>query len=99
MADKAWKKNERDIANYIGGVRVPITGRQRGSAPDISHMWLGVEVKLRQTVPGWIHEGMEQAQAASVGHQMPVLIIRQKGQKIQDALICTTLKEFRDRWL
>jgi hypothetical protein len=99
MADKNWKKNERGTAKYIGGERVPITGRQRGDVPDIKHKWLAPECKLRKTIPGWILEGMEQAKAASRGHQLPVLIIRQSGQSIEDSLICMPLKEFRDRWL
>ena len=97
--DKAWKKNERMIANYIGGERVPITGRQRGDAPDIKHNWLSVEVKLRQRIPAWIKNGIDQAEKSAIGHQMPVLIIREKFQKTDDAIICMTLKEFRDRYL
>jgi len=99
MTDKAWKHNERMIAKYIGGKRVPITGRQRGDAPDIEHNWLSVEVKLRQRVPEWIKDGMRQAEASKRRSAMPVLIIREKGQRVEDALICTTLKEFRDRYL
>ena len=97
--DKAWKKNERMIAKYIGGKRVPITGRQRGDVPDIKHNWLSVEVKLRMRIPAWIKNGIDQAEKSAVGHQMPVLIIREKFQKIDDAIICITLKEFRDRYL
>ena len=95
----AWKDNERMIAKYIGGERVPITGRQRGDAPDIKHNSLSVEVKLRQRIPAWIKNGIDQAEKSAIGHQMPVLIIREKFQKIDDAIICMTLKEFRDRYL
>ena len=97
--DKAWKKNERMVAKYIGGERVPITGRQRGDVPDIKHNWLSVEAKLRMRIPAWIKNGIDQAEKSAVGHQMPVLIIREKFQKADDALICMTLKEFRDRYL
>ena len=99
LAVTAWKDNERMIAKYIGGERVPITGRQRGDAPDIKHNWLSVEVKLRQRIPTWIKNGIDQAEKSAVGQQMPVLIIREKFQKADDALICMTLKEFRDRYL
>ena len=95
----AWKDNERMIAKYIGGERVPITGRQRGDVPDIKHNWLSVEVKLRMRIPEWIKNGIDQAEKSAVGQQMPVLIIREKFQKADDALICMTLKEFRDRYL
>ena len=26
MADKAWKKRERDVASYFKGVRTPLSG-------------------------------------------------------------------------
>ena len=87
------------IAKYIGGKRVPITGQQRGDVPDIKHNWLSVEAKLRRRIPAWIKNGIDQAEKSAVGHQMPVLIIREKFQKIDDAIICMTLKEFRDRYL
>ncbi len=96
----AWKHNERVIAKYIGHAeRVPITGRIRGNAPDIRHPWLSIEAKLRMRIPSWIKNGMDQAEKSAVGHQMPVLIIREKGQRAEDALICTTLREFRKRYL
>lgn len=61
MADKLWKAVERRIAKYLGGERVPITGRQRGSAPDIKHEWLSIEVKQRESLPAWVHDAMDQA--------------------------------------
>ncbi len=96
---RAWKKNESVIADFIGGERIPITGRQRGDVPDIKHAWLCVEAKLRTKIAGWIKDGMNQAEEAKRGHQMPALIIREKGQKVGDALICFRLKDFRNRWL
>ena len=96
---RAWKRNESDIAKYISGQRVPITGRQRGDVPDIKHSWLAIEAKLRMKISGWIKDGMNQAEEAKRGHQMPALIIREKGQRVGDALICFRLKDFRDRWL
>ena len=26
MPDKAWKKRERDVANFFGGTRTPLSG-------------------------------------------------------------------------
>ena len=95
----AWKDNERMIAKYIGGERVPVSGRARGDQPDIKHPWMSIEVKLRMRIPSWIKNGIDQAEKSKVGHQMPVLIIREKGQRVDDALICVRLKDFRDRYL
>ena len=100
MADRAWKRNEREIAKYIGHAeRVPITGRQRGDRPDIEHYWLSIEAKLRESLPAWIHDAMRQAEAAARPRQLPVTILRQKGTNVRDALVVIRLEEFREWFL
>ena len=47
----AWKRTERRIAAGLAGVRVPVTGRARGDAPDIPHDRLALEVKHRAALP------------------------------------------------
>ncbi len=61
---KDWKQAERRIASIRGGVRVPVSGRQRGDAPDILHPRLSVEVKPRSKLPAWIEEGMRRAESS-----------------------------------
>ena len=51
MRTNNWKNIERSIAKLIDGDRVPVSGRQRGSAPDIAHPLLSVEVKHRKSLP------------------------------------------------
>ena len=100
MADKAWKRFERRVAKYIGNAeRVPITGRQRGSAPDIEHAWLSIEAKYRATLPAWIKDAFSQAKASARANQAPVVIIGEKGDETGKAWICMELSEFRDRFL
>lgn len=99
MADKAWKACERRIAKYIKGERVPITGRQRGDAPDIKHNWLSPEVKYRKTLPAWFKDAMNQAEASAMPRQLPVVIMVEKGQEVGEAFIMCRLKDFRDHWL
>jgi len=52
MADKAWKKRERQVARWFGVQRVPGSGCDakygRSSASDSTHGALFVEVKLRK---------------------------------------------------
>lgn len=62
-----WKKGERKLAAVLGGVRVPVTGRARGTTPDIAHEWLSVEVKCRLRLPAWLH-----AAAAAAAPYWPV---------------------------
>ena len=99
MADKAWKACERRIAKYIGGERVPITGRARGSAPDIDHAWLSIEVKYRKKLPDWMHDAMSQAKASARGNQMPVVIYCENGMDTGKCYIVTELGDFTDRFI
>lgn len=99
MATKAssrarWKRVERQIAAFLGGVRVPVTGRQRGDAPDIQHEWLSPEVKSYSTVPKWLLEAMTQAEAAAKDGELPVAIVHKKGQKVEDSLVVVRLSDF-----
>jgi hypothetical protein len=97
--DKAWKRNERDIAKFVGGTRVPITGRQRGDVPDIEHNWLALEAKYRKTLPEWLHDAMRQAEAAARPRQMPVVVLREKGMPITDCYFAVRAKDFKDWFL
>lgn len=92
----AWKRNERQLAAYLGGKRVPITGRQRGDVPDIAHEHLAIEAKLRERLPQWILDGLEQALAASAPDQLPCLVLRQKYQRVADSLVVLRLRDFAD---
>ena len=107
--DKTWKKFERDIARElcdIGDIaeRVPVTGRTRGSAPDIDSLFFSIECKYRKSIPQWIKEGMAQAVASSSvmweGDRMktPVLFIKEKGSKIGDTLVVFRLEDIKSLW-
>jgi len=75
MHRSTWKAVERRWATRIGGERVPITGRQRGSAPDIAHDRLSVEVKSGKTISTRQQTAMEQAEASKRGDQVPVVLL------------------------
>nr|MBA3415748.1 hypothetical protein [Chloroflexia bacterium] len=70
MPDRAWKQTERRIAAMLGGERVPVSGRGRGDAPDVAHDSFSIEVKHRQTLPGWLLDALAQAEAASAGNRV-----------------------------
>jgi hypothetical protein len=94
MADKAWKKTERSVARLLGGRRVPVTGRQRGDAPDVQHEWLSVEVKHRRDVPQWLLDAMRQAVASVRGQQLPVAVVHQHGRPHSEDLVVVRLSDF-----
>ena len=89
-----WKEVERAVAAKLGGQRVPITGRQRGDAPDVQHPWLSIEVKHRQLLPAWLHDAMSQAIASVRGNQLPVAILHQAGCKHDDDIVCVRLGDW-----
>jgi hypothetical protein len=96
--DKNWKRAEREIAARIGGRRVPITGRIRGSAPDIEHEWLSVECKQRRRLPEWIRDAMSQAKASARGDQLPVAILHETGRPYSSAFVVLELQAFIDHF-
>lgn len=96
MTDKTWKRAERTVADILGGVRVPITGRIRGSAPDIEHDWLSIEVKHRKRLPEWIHDAMRQAEASVRGSQLPIAVLHEQGQRFDQSFVVIRLGEFTE---
>lgn len=91
-----WKAVERQIATILGGERVPITGRIRGSAPDIAHEWLSIEVKHRKKLPDWLKDAMDQAQQSNPGGQLPVVILHEHRMPFGDSLVQMKLSDFID---
>ena len=76
MNRRTWKRHESWWAEVLGGVRVPVTGRQRGSAPDIEHPTYALEVKSGRVLSPRLREGWAQAQAAAVtSGKLPLLCV------------------------
>ncbi len=96
--DKPWKRTERRVADMLGGERVPVTGRQRGSAPDISHDWLSIECKHRKTLPAWLFDALAQAEASKRGDQLPIVILHEAGQRHANDLVVLRLSDFVDHF-
>lgn len=89
-----WKAVELRIAKMIGGERVPITGRIRGSAPDIEHDKLSVEVKHRKQLPGWLKDAMDQAVKSIKGDRTPVVILHECGKNHKNDFMVFRLGDF-----
>ena len=97
MMEKRWKATERRIAAALGGRRVPVSGRQRADVPDIAHDELALEVKDRNALPGWLHNGLDQAHAIAKkgGGLIPCLVLREKRQRTDDAYCVLRLRDVR----
>lgn len=93
MTSKTWKSAERTVARLLGGERVPITGRARGSAPDVAHDVLSIEVKHWKKFPDWLKDAMNQAEESQKNGQIPAVILHEKGMKYED---CYTVIRLSD---
>jgi hypothetical protein len=94
MTDKTWKQAEREVARILEGRRVPVSGRQRGDAPDVSHSELSIDVKHRKTLPSWLLDAMDQANASSRGTQLPIAVLHQRGSQYEHCLVVVELGPF-----
>ena len=65
MERNTWKQEERNWATRLGGVRVPVTGRQTGSAPDVQHQRYAIEVKMGKVMSPRLQKGWFQAFSSS----------------------------------
>lgn len=97
----AWKATERFVAEQLGGRRVPITGRQRGDAPDIDHPIYSIEVKRRSAplaFPRWLQTAFEQADAANPGHKKPLVVVEHAHGRgrLKDHYVLMRLPDFLD---
>ena len=75
---------------------MPVTGRQRGSAPDIEHRLYSIEVKHRKKLPEWLADAMRQAVASMKPDQLPIVVLHQHRQEIGDSYVVVKLKDFSD---
>lgn len=99
----SWKREERQIAERLGGERVPVNGRQRGSAPDIKHPWLSPEVKSRKSTLLTLKEGMDQA-AKSAAYskrqdgveRLPIVVYHVVGTHLDNAYVVMKLRDFEE---
>lgn len=94
---RRWKAAERELAEQVGGRRVPVTGRARGDVPDIAHPWLSIEAKSWSAMPERVVSALRQAEAANVdGRKLPVALIHGNGERYDQALVVMRLGDFRE---
>lgn len=79
-----WKQSERRMATILGGERVPVTGRERGHAPDIEGVtWAGRRVAIehkygKRIISSRLGTAISQARAAcKASSDIPLVTIEQ----------------------
>lgn len=93
-----WKAFERRVASLLGGVRVPVSGRARGDAPDVKHELYAIECKLTSRPSVFIANAMRQAKASATPGQIPIVVVGTKNHDTRDAIVCVRLSDFADWW-
>lgn len=73
-----------------------MTGRGRGSAPDVKHPLWAIEAKCRKKLPAFafLTDAMDQAIRSVRGDQIPVVIMHQKGQRTNDDMVVMRFGDF-----
>ena len=94
MADKSWKAFERKIAGVMGGERVPVSGRERGYAPDVRCERWSIECKVREKLPVLLMQAVDQAKKSAKVNQLPVVFLKQKYSKFSDTLVVLKITDF-----
>lgn len=98
---RRWKADELRIARRLGGERVPVNGRSRGSAPDIASSWLCPEVKSRKWPLLVLQDALAQAKAAARHllrqdgvERLPIVVYHVVGTPIDRSLVVMELRHF-----
>lgn len=96
----AWKQWERKVATWLGGKRIPVTGRHEADVPDIEHPDLAIEVKATSRQPSTVmQKAQKQAQQAGTSTgKLPVVVqVFAGGQgRSAEVLVSMTLRDFRE---
>ncbi len=67
-----WKRQERQIAAALGGVRLPNTG---AGQCDVRAPGWAVQVKTRATLPGWLWAAVDQAERDAGPDEAPAVVL------------------------
>ena len=93
VADKAWKRAERRVAELTGGRRLGPSGR---NTADVINGWLACEVKERAELPRWLAEAVGQAVRNAPAGMLPVVILHELGRRHVDDVVMLRLGDFRE---
>jgi hypothetical protein len=89
-----WKHAERQIAKWLNGRRVPVSGR--AGQPDVAHPWLSIEVKHRRRLPQWLTMALLQAEQAAAPDQLPIAVLYEAGERYGRSLVVLRLDAFEE---
>ncbi len=77
MSDQRWKRQEREVAALLGGVRLPNSGRGQ---PDVIAGTLAIQVKTTKALPAWLTDAVDQATRDAGADQLPSVVLNAVSQ-------------------
>ena len=86
---------EKKVADLVGGKRVGILGKEDISDPKGVFSY---EVKMRKKLPKFLKDCYEQACANCGAGKHPVVVLKEKGKRYDDAFVIMRLRNFLS-WL
>jgi len=97
MPDRYWKAIERRVARLFDTRRIGT--REGGPAPDWENDWTVGEV-VCHPIPEWILKELAQAERRVTDRpKLRLLVIHEKGQDLDKALVVMKLGQFMDWFL
>jgi len=75
--DARWKRQERQVADILGGIRLPNSGRGQ---PDVRADRLAVQVKTTKALPTWLLDAVAQAERDAAEGELPLVVLNQVSQ-------------------
>lgn len=93
---KKWKRFETRVAKYLGGERIPVTGKGRGDR-DVETPLLCIQTKYRNAIWATLLRWMDEICLTSLTHRKTgVLVLAKPGMDTGDALVVMRLRDFQD---
>jgi|SRR5579884_976110 len=77
MSDTRWKRAEREIAQALGGQRLPNNGTGQ---PDVLTATYAVQVKTTKQLPAWLVAAVEQARRDAGPDRLPLVVLNEVSQ-------------------
>ena len=86
MPDARWKMHERAVADLLGGVRLPNSGRGQ---PDVCAPGIACQVKTTKALPAWLTGAVDQATRDAGEGELPVVVLNEvsRGRKVRRLVV------------
>jgi hypothetical protein len=94
MADRTWKRREREVAGVLGGRRIPVTGIDRHGA-DVETPLLCVQVKHGRRRPAFLSEWLDGiCRSGAASGRVGLVVWTDHHEPTRDAVVILRLADF-----